>query len=127
MKAMQTDGLDWGEGYRPSPGFGGDRSDDRGSVAPRRRCRARSLQRDLLPPPTERAWRHRAEGSAHPPSRLRDRELRPRAPEIDRLAGFVFSTRKIGETFCSAAWLHPSTGWPWTRRSRLAVRTATKL
>ena len=37
-----------------------------------------------------------------------------RAPEIDRaiLTGFVpgLSTRKVGETFCSAARLHPSAG-----------------
>ena len=35
-----------------------------------------------------------------------------RAPEIDRaiLTGFVLSTRKVGETFCSAARLRPSAG-----------------
>ena len=52
-----------------------------------------------------------------------------RAPEIDRaiLAGFVpgLSTRKVGETFCSAARLRrqPSAGSPrpWTRQSRLSI------
>ena len=79
VKAMQTDGLDLGRGLPPSgpPGFGGDRG--RGSVArqPRRRRRARSPQRHLLPQLAERAWRHRAEDPAHPRSGLRDRELRP--------------------------------------------------
>ena len=82
VKAMQTDGLDWGEGYRPRRALA-EMDDGRGcrSVArqPRQRRRARSPQRRLPPQSAERAWRHRAEGAAHPPllPRLRDQELRP--------------------------------------------------
>ena len=41
VKAMQTDGLDWGEGYRPRRALA-EMDDGRGSVArqPRRRRRA---------------------------------------------------------------------------------------
>ena len=94
-----------GRGLSPSPGSGGDRG--RGSVArqPRWRSRARSPQRRLPPQPAERAIELKVTRTRRPVSMIGS--YARRAPEIDRaiLAGFVpgLSTRKVGETFCSAA------------------------
>ena len=100
VKAMQTDGLDWGEGYRPRRALA-EMDDGRGcrSVArqPRRRRRARSPQSaeraiELKVPRTRRYC---------PVSVIRS--YARRALEIDRaiLTGFVLSTRKVGETLLS--------------------------
>ena len=100
MKAMQTDGLDWGEGYRPRRTLAEIVAENvdqwLGNLDAAAACDRRNGARNLL-------------------SELGDIELkvprtrRPvsvirgyvrRAPEIDRaiLAGFVLSTRKVGET-----------------------------
>ena len=136
VKAMQTDGLDWGEGYRPlgrralaemggwpRMSIGGSAT----STAPQRRLSPQLAERaiELKVPRTRRYC---------PVSVIRS--YARRAPEIDRaiLTGFVpgLSTRKVGETFCSAARLRrqPSAGSPrpWTRQSRLSIaaRLATR-
>ena len=95
MKA--TDGLDSGEGYRP------------------RQAPAEIVAEDQWPGNLDgTAARDRRNGARNLPSEPGDIELkvprtrRPvsvigsyarRAPEIDRLAGFVLSTRRVGETW----------------------------
>ena len=106
VKAMQTDGLDWGEGYRPRRALA-EMDDGRGcrSVArqPRWRCRVRSPQRRLPPQSAERAIELKVPRTRRPVSVIRS--YARRAPEIDRaiLAGFVLglSTRKVGEALLS--------------------------
>ena len=108
VKAMQTDGLDWGEGYRPRRALA-EMDDGRGcrSVArqPRRRRRVRSPQRRLSPQSAERAIELKVPRTRRycPVSVIRS--YARCAPEIDRaiLAGFVLglSTRKVGETLLS--------------------------
>ena len=103
-----TDGLDWGEGYRPRRALA-EMDDGRGcrSVArqPRRRRRARSPQRRLSPQSAERAIELKVPRTRRycPVSVIRS--YARRAPEIDRaiLAGFVLglSTRKVGEALLS--------------------------
>ena len=99
-----TDGLDWGEGYRPRRALA-EMDDGRGcrSVArqPRQRCRVRSPQRRLSPQSAERAIELKVPRTRRPVSVIRS--YARRAPEIDRaiLAGFVLSTRKVGETLLS--------------------------
>ena len=66
-----TDGLDRSEGYRSRRALAELDGWPRIGGSARRRCRMRSPQRRLPSQPAERAWRHRAEGPAHPPSRLR--------------------------------------------------------
>ena len=110
VKAMQTDGLDWGEGYRPLGRRAlAEMDDGRGcrSVArqPRRRRRVRSPQRRLPPQSAERAIELKVPRTRRycPVSVIRS--YARRAPEIDRaiLAGFVLglSTRKVGEALLS--------------------------
>ena len=106
VKAMQTDGLDRGEGYRPRRALA-EMDDGRGcrSVArqPRRRRRVRPPQRRLSPQLAERAIELKVPRTRRycPVSVIRS--YARRAPEIDRaiLAGFVLSTRKVGETLLS--------------------------
>ena len=68
---------------------------------PRRRRRARSPQRRLSPQSAERAIELKVPRTRRPVSVIRS--YARRAPEIDRaiLAGFVLSTRKVGETLLS--------------------------
>ena len=116
MKA--TDGLDWGEGYRPRRALAeiievaedvdrwlgnldGAAARDRRNGACRRNLPSEPGDIELKVPRTRR------------PVSVIGSYAR-RAPEIDRaiLTGFMpgLSTRKVGETFCSAARLHPSAG-----------------
>ena len=94
---------------------------------PRRRRRAQSPQRRLSPQLAERAIELKVPRTRRPVSVIGS--YARRAPEIDRaiLTGFVpgLSTRKVGETFCSAARLRrqPSAGSPrpWMQQSRLSI------
>ena len=115
---MQTDGLDWGGGggYRPRQALAeivaedvdrwlgnldGAAARDRRNGACRRNLPSEPGDIELKVPRTRR------------PVSVIGSYAR-RAPEIDRaiLAGFVpgLFTRKVGETFCSAARLRPSAG-----------------
>ena len=117
VKAMQTDGLDRGEGYRPRRALaemgGWPRMSIGGSAT------------STAPQLAERAIELKVPRTRRPVSVIGS--YARRAPEIDRaiLTGFVLSTRKVGETFCSAARLRrqPSAGSPrpWTRQSRLSI------
>ena len=108
MKA--TDGLDWGEGYRPRRALAEIVAEDvdrwlgnlDGAAArDRRNLPSEPGDIELMVPRTRR-----------PVSVIRS--YARRALEIDHaiLTGFVpgLSTRKVGETFCSAARLRPSAG-----------------
>ena len=111
VKAMQSDGLEWGEGYRPLG------RQALAEIIQGRMAEAVDRWLDSLDGLTTRNWRN-GHYSRHFLSELGDIELRMprtrrfcstevlksyarRAPEIDRaiLAGFVrgLSTRKVGE------------------------------
>ena len=102
---MQTDGLDWGEGYRPRRALAEIVAEDvdrwlgnlDGAAA------ARSPQRRLSPQLAERAIELKVPRTRRPVSVIGS--YARRAPEIDRaiLTGFVpgLSTRKVGETLLS--------------------------
>ena len=111
VKAMQTDGLDWGEDYRPLGrralaeiievaedvdrwlgNLDGAAASDRRNGAYRRNLLSELGDIELKVPRTRRYC---------PVSVIRS--YARRAPEIDRviLAGFVLSTRKVGEALLS--------------------------
>ena len=111
VKAMQTDGLDWGEGYRPRRALAeiieermaedvdrwlgnldGAAASDRRNGAYRRNLLSELGDPTLKVPRTRRYC---------PVSVIRS--YARRAPDLDRviLAGFVLSTHKVGETLLS--------------------------
>ena len=108
MKA--TDGLDRGEGYRPRQALAEIVAEDVDRWLSNLDGAAARDHRNLLSEPGDIELK--VPRTRRPVSVIGS--YARRAPEIDRatLTGFVpgLSTRKVGETFCSAARLCPSAG-----------------